>query len=545
MRAGSAAASTGDDAPGIPLPPQQPTAEFAPVASVAPVAPVPERHEASAALQTTSMTNHEVVPEQQEESALQTPTLSVTRTNREIELQVLPMTTPALAQPAISGLAAIANLASGLLGNARSLLGLRGRAATGADAAAEEWEPCPICMERRPAFAPAGCDHMLCKACAVAYLREQLSSARTAVFAQGVRCCMHSSGCEAFITPIDAPRLLDDRDAALYREYEASGEPPPGQRRRDTGRAGPEGWVRFFRQAESAIAPHFPTAWAFFTGAVGIQSATAAAPAPSEFALSLVEVKRFVRFCMEHSIPDEAQRVDCPNCGLLLLLPDEKARARAKDRKRTQRQRQLAAWLARWWRQCRPCGCCGSASADIAQCPHCHHRWDLYAQSRPNYADRATEAFIELTTRACPNRACRQRISHFHGHGCHHISPASDGCPHCHTHFCYICGRAHGHPGGGYERNRLCRHGSSYCSDTNMEANLVMTPVPHDRRCGCVICSHCRPRRPCSQCDGQCVVCRGIVPPGPGELPVEAARAAMRGRVRRPGAGQRAKCAIM
>ena len=123
---------------------------------------------------------------------------------------------------------------------------------------------------------------------------------------------------------------------------------------------------------------------------------------------------------------------------------------------------QLVVALERWRRQLRPCGCGGSLSDDIAQCPWCHYRWDLHAQSQASYADRATLAYIQLTTRKCPNPQCGERVSHFHGHGCHHISPMSDGCPSCHTHFCYICGRAHGRPGGGYERHHRCRHGSSY-----------------------------------------------------------------------------------
>ena len=37
---------------------------------------------------------------------------------------------------------------------------------------------------------------------------------------------------------------------------------------------------------------------------------------------------------------------------------------------------------------------------------------------------------------------------------------------------------------------------------------------PIDRRCSCPICPDCRPDRPCEICDGRCVVCEGLVPPG-------------------------------
>ena len=50
-----------------------------------------------------------------------------------------------------------------------------------------------------------------------------------ALCAQGVRCPMHSSGCDAYITPTDAPRLLSPSAATRYTELCERGEPPPGQ----------------------------------------------------------------------------------------------------------------------------------------------------------------------------------------------------------------------------------------------------------------------------------------------------------------------------
>ena len=39
---------------------------------------------------------------------------------------------------------------------------------------------------------------------------------------------------------------------------------------------------------------------------------------------------------------------------------------------------------------------------------------------------------------------------------------------------------------------------------------------PHDKRCGCLVCPECRPGRPCPTClDGDCLVCRDLVQPGP------------------------------
>ncbi|KAH8046218.1 hypothetical protein JL722_13823 [Aureococcus anophagefferens] len=48
-----------------------------------------------------------------------------------------------------------------------------------------------------------------------------------------------------------------------------------------------------------------------------------------------------------------------------------------------------------------------------------------------------------------------------------------------------------------------------------VEDHVALRPYPRDTRCGCTFCSDCRPGRPCSQCNGGCVVCRGVVPPGP------------------------------
>ena len=64
-----------------------------------------------------------------------------------------------------------------------------------------------------------------------------------------------------------------------------------------------------------------------------------------------------------------------------------------------------------------------------------------------------TDAFINATTKACPNQACRLRVTHYHGHACHHIMPTpfcnscqsyscghgKRGCPGCGLHYCYRC----------------------------------------------------------------------------------------------------------
>jgi len=116
----------------------------------------------------------------------------------------------------------------------------------------------------------------------------------------------------------------------------------------------------------------------------------------------------------------------------------------------------------------------------------------------------ASTALLYATSRPCPN--CGFFVTHYHGHACHHIRPGS-GCPSCGTHWCYSCG-SRGTSG------RACGC-ALFCDNDDVVANLVALPFPYDRRCSCPICPDCRPGAPCAQCTGSCVVCRGILPPGP------------------------------
>lgn len=115
-----------------------------------------------------------------------------------------------------------------------------------------------------------------------------------------------------------------------------------------------------------------------------------------------------------------------------------------------------------------------------------------------------TNALVEATSKPCPQ--CNFRITHHHGHACHHIRPGT-GCPNCGTHFCYRCLKR-----GSSGLNCGCR---LFCRSNDIIMFISKRPYPHDTRCGCPLCPDCRPGVPCSQCTGGCVVCRGDVPPGP------------------------------
>ena len=137
------------------------------------------------------------------------------------------------------------------------------------------------------------------------------------------------------------------------------------------------------------------------------------------------------------------------------------------------------------------------------------------AMVRDNQDQNKNQAFIEATTMPCPN--CNYRITHYHGHECHHISPMTEGCPNCKTHWCYACGTA-GNTGPwwcGSTPTCAERLGRGYCINTDISKFIDSSNGwPKDNRCGCQICPDCKVGAPCKLCGGNCVVCKGLVPPG-------------------------------
>lgn len=370
---------------------------------------------------------------------------------------------------------------------------------------ATETEACPICMTEDASFAPASsCGHSLCVRCTVQYVRGALGDAQSQVLPLGIRCPLHATGCTAHISPTDVVRLLSRADAKRHADLESGGN--------DANRKAAPGLAGALLTQLSFVGERVGPMW---RATFGGQRGAAALP---ERHLTLDEVHRLHRFTVEAAIPP-SQRAWCPQCTMLVLLPEEHD---GRGGARLSRAQRLRAWISG--------GCNGLSQRrpQDVQCPHCRHRWDVRATRDAAYADQATKAYILATSHACPNRECGQRISHYHGHACHHISPLTNGCPKCHQHFCYVCGRAHGWPGGGYQKHPLCKHGSSYCKTSGILEHLELEPYPHDDRCGCPICPICAPGAPCEQCDGQCVVCVGTVEPGPRALSEAAVLQVMR-----------------
>ena len=190
------------------------------------------------------------------------------------------------------------------------------------------------------------------------------------------------------------------------------------------------------------------------------------------------EFARLERFVAEAHIPFE-RRFYCAHASCARVL-DVDPRARDAPDDPVAAGRRVA------------CAACGRAS-----CARCKLPWHAALRcaeveaieaaraaggAAGGAADGATMRLIDATTKACPS--CGFRISHYHGHACHHIRPGT-GCPNCGTHFCYQCLRR-GHSGNSCG----CR---LFCATDDVARHIVALPFPHDSRCGCRICPDCRP----------------------------------------------------
>ena len=114
--------------------------------------------------------------------------------------------------------------------------------------------------------------------------------------------------------------------------------------------------------------------------------------------LSPAECKRLHRLMIEAAIPID-NRAYCPSCE----LPAFKDAIVFRQR--------------------------GPRPDPSVQCGYCGHCFDPDARADDDAATAATEAYVAATSKGCPNPACGQRVTHYHGHACHHISPSTNGCP--------------------------------------------------------------------------------------------------------------------
>jgi WD40 repeat protein len=133
--------------------------------------------------------------------------------------------------------------------------------------------------------------------------------------------------------------------------------------------------------------------------------------------------------------------------------------------------------------------------------------------------DKKTAELISLTSRACPR--CNYAAVRPHGHACHHVT----GCPNCQLHYCFVCGSKEVTHNCSYKGRRLGSTWTTWCEKTISEKDIdYSSGIPRDNRCGCAFCSDCRLGKKCEQCPGNCLVCKGIVKPGPTEILPESER---------------------
>jgi len=350
---------------------------------------------------------------------------------------------------------------------------------------------CSICFDEVSAdyLASLGvCGHQLCTACAVGYVRAALGDVGEHVRASGIRCPLFFTGCDSAVTLDVVERLIARPVRAELRELTL---PLAGDEY--------DRLARFFDEAAIPIAERFYCVY---------QDCARIFPVPDRDALvaygrgldptsDALRSAKSVRGRLAALVRGRQGFFgEAHDAGGSVELTALDARAReeeAADRGRFETMLPFAT-----------CPYCERASCVRCRVPA--HRLVSCADVQNGDADQLalTNAFVKATSKPCPR--CSFRITHSHGHACHHIQPGT-GCPNCGNHFCYRCLRK-----GTSGSVCGCR---LFCDNDDVLAHIQLEPYPCDSRCGCTFCSTCDEGKPCEQCTGGCVVCLGIVPRGP------------------------------
>ncbi|KAK9859308.1 hypothetical protein WJX84_011736, partial [Apatococcus fuscideae] len=113
--------------------------------------------------------------------------------------------------------------------------------------------------------------------------------------------------------------------------------------------------------------------------------------------------------------------------------------------------------------------------SDEVACTACHHTFCKQCGS-PWYTGHEclSNAMLDATSKLCP-AGCGARMTHYRGHGCHHLR-----CRTCSHRFCFNCL-------GPYRPS---------------EKSVCSCPVFCSSACGCPTCPDCLPGRPCTYSDG-------------------------------------------
>jgi hypothetical protein len=119
--------------------------------------------------------------------------------------------------------------------------------------------------------------------------------------------------------------------------------------------------------------------------------------------------------------------------------------------------------------------------------------------------------YMRATMTFCPK--CGIGGTRYHGHECHHLS---EGCrnPDCKTWYCMKCRcTSEINVAAGREPRHCKCTPTIFCGEIKTQRDVekfIKTNeygYPADTRCGCPICSSCRPGKPCEYCNGKCAVC--------------------------------------
>lgn len=393
---------------------------------------------------------------------------------------------------------------------------------------------CCICFDhitrRSPDTVRLRCRCLIHAECLVQYLRAQLGDASSSIGAAGVRC--------PYVTGRRGGGDLGD---------ECQGDDPyiamEDIEKFQVFLVGQGGSVEGVGGAATAAAN--ATALAIVTTTTGagagggVNAATGRGSSVTPPPLfGEAEVSKMQKFSVVATFnPNEL--VHCPTCNVPCWIDDN-----FRNMSLPSSSSAAAAAAASRANSCRvmcsnpQCGSTFCWQCQVPWAPHHRGKTCLEYQQSVSASDRISEDFVRATSKRCPS--CNTHLTHFHGHSCHHISPVGakgGGCPFCHVHFCYAC-LATGTENvelRGDRRACRCPGGrwSTYCQSDGIGQFLVLHPYPHDSRCGCAICPDCRPGKPCggalttadggvitgdAGCDGTCIVCMGLVEPGPREL---------------------------
>jgi len=298
---------------------------------------------------------------------------------------------------------------------------------------------CSVCFDSVDASdlaALGACGHQLCTTCSVGYVRSALGDVAEHVRAGGLRCPLHYAGCASTVTLAVISRLVS-RPLANLSEQDRSTILPLAP-------AEFERLERFFDEAALPVDERFYCAFKDCARLFAVEHRDALAKYAGlgadvaerrDSRARLEQVQSIIAAPLRRIRRNQNTRVhpDQPDANADPFpdvdLTDE---AKAGEARNVCLEGPEEKALRQLFSSCTP----------FAHCPYCARpscvRCKTAAHPAVACADtqdeaKLTFAFVDATSKPCPQ--CALRVTHSHGHACHHIRPGS-GCPNCATHFC-------------------------------------------------------------------------------------------------------------